>query len=49
MIGYRKFADGTRRPIYLDAKGLFVWLIPEEECCDPASDRGTVTFPRRAS
>jgi hypothetical protein len=37
--------DGTRRPIYLDAKGPYVlddngervygvWLIPEEECVD---------------
>jgi hypothetical protein len=33
MIG----VDGTRRPIYLGAKGQYilddgVWLIPEEEC-----------------
>jgi hypothetical protein len=45
IIGNREFVDGTRRPIYLDAKGQYVldddgeraygvWLIPEEECYD---------------
>jgi hypothetical protein len=45
IIGYREFVDGTRRPIYLDAKGQYVlddeaarvyglYLIPETECCD---------------
>jgi hypothetical protein len=45
IIGYQHFVDGTRRPIFLDAKGQYVldddcervygvWLIPEEECCD---------------
>jgi hypothetical protein len=45
LIGYQHFVDGTRRPIYLDAKGPYVlddeaervygvYLIPEEECCD---------------
>ena len=24
IIGYRQFVDGTRRPIYLDAKGQYV-------------------------
>jgi hypothetical protein len=46
LIGYQHFVDGTRRPIYEDARGQYVlddeaervygvYLIPEEERCDP--------------
>jgi hypothetical protein len=45
ILGYREFVDGTRRPIYLNAKGQYildkdgeraygVWLILKEECYD---------------
>jgi hypothetical protein len=46
IIGYREFVDGPRRPVYEDASGQYVlddeaervygvYLIPEEERCDP--------------